>query len=89
MQKFVKDKNLKESILNENPVLTNITKQRKLDEYYKELLEENCAKRELALDCILEKIQSKTLNIMEPLSKLWFGFEEENNMVQLDLNELI
>ena len=93
MQKFVKDKNLKESILNENPVLTNITKQRKLDEYYKELLEENRAKRELALDCILEKIQSKTLNIIEPLSKLWFGFEEvlapENNMVQLDLNELI
>ena len=30
---------------------------------------------------------------MEPLSKLWFRFEEasaqENNMVQLDLNELI
>ena len=79
--------------MNENPVLTNITKQRKLDEYYKELLEENRAKRELALDCILEKIQSKTLNIIEPLSKLWFGFEEalapENNMVQLDLNELI
>ena len=93
MQKFVKDKNLKENILNENPVPPNITKQRKLDEYYKELLEENRAKRELALDCILEKIQSKTLNIIEPLSKLWFGFKEalapENNMVQLDLNELI
>ena len=93
MQKFVKDKNLKENILNENPVPPNITKQRKLDEYYKELLEENRAKRELALDGILEKIQSNTLNIMEPLSKLWFGFEEalapENNMVQLDLNELM
>ena len=93
LQKFVQDKNSKDSILNENPVLTNITKPRKLDDYYKELLEENRAKRELTLDGTLEKIQSKKLNIMGPLSKLWFRFEEvldqENNMVQLDLNELI
>ena len=93
LQKFVQDKNLKDSILNENPVSTNITKPRKLDEYYKELLEENRAKTELTLDGTLEKIQSKKLNIMGPLSKLWFRFEEalaqENIMVQLDLNELI
>ena len=93
MQKFVQDKNLKDSILNENPVSTNITKPRKLDEYYKELLEENRAKTELTLDGTLEKIQSKKLNIMGPLSKLWFRFEEalaqENITVQLDLNELI
>ena len=55
-QKFVHKKNLKDSILNENPVPTNITKPRKLDEYYKELLEENRAKRELTLDGTLEKI---------------------------------
>ena len=93
MQKFFQDKNLKGCILNENPVPTNIPKPRKLDEYYKELLEENRAKTELTLDGTLEKIQSKTLNIMGPLSKLWFRFEEalaqENNMVQLNLNELI
>ena len=93
MLKFVQDKNLKDSILNENPVPTNITKPRKLDDYYKELLEENRAKRELTLDSTMEKIQSKTLNTMGPLSKLWFRFEEalaqENNMVQLDLDELI
>ena len=93
LQKFVQDKNLKDSNLNENPVPTNITKPRKLDDYYKELLEENRAKREFTLDGTLEKIQSKKLNIMGPLSKLWFRFEEvlaqENNMVQLDLNELI
>ena len=44
LQKFVQDKSLKDSILNENPVPTNITKPRKLDEYYKEVLEENRAK---------------------------------------------
>ena len=93
LQKFFQGKNLKDSILNENPVPTNITKPRRLDEYYKELLEENRAKRDLTLDDTLEKIQSKTLNIMGPLSKLWFRFEEasaqENNMMRLDLNELI
>ena len=92
MPKFVQDRNLKDSILNENPVPTNITKLRKLDEYYKELLEENSAKSELALDSTQEKIQSKTLNIMWPLSKLFSRFDQvlaqENNMLQSDLNEL-
>ena len=93
LQKLVQDKNLKDSISNENPVPTNITKPWKLDKYFKELLEKNCAKRELTLDGTLEKNQSKTLNIVEPVSKIWFRFEEalapENNMVQLDLNEFI
>ena len=70
--------------MNENPVSTNTTKPWKLDENYKKLLEENGAKRELALDCTLEKIQSKTLNTMGPLKKLWFRSDEilaqENNM---------
>ena len=70
LQKLVQDKNLKDSILNQNPVPINITQPRKLDEYHKELLEENRAKKELALDSTLEKIQPKTLNIMGPLSKL-------------------
>ena len=42
---------------------------------------------------MLEKIQQKTLNIMGPLRKLWFRFEDglaqENDTVQLDLNQLI
>ena len=79
--------------MNENPVPTNNIKPRKPDEYYQELLEENHTKSELTLDGTLEKIQSKTLNIMGPLSKLWSRFEEplaqESNMVHLDFNELI
>ena len=55
LQKFMKGKNLKDSILNGNLVSTNTTKPWKLDEYYKELIEEYRAKRELALDDILEK----------------------------------
>ena len=84
LQKFIKGKNLKDSILNENPVSTNTTKPWKLDENYKKLLEENRAETELALNGTLEKIQSKTLNTMGPLKKLWFRSDEvlaqENNM---------
>ena len=53
-------------------------------EYYKELLEENRAKRELVLDGTLQKKQSKIFNTMGPLKKLWFKSGEvlaqENNM---------
>ena len=84
LQKRVQYKNLKSRVSNENPVSTNVAKPWKLDEYYKKLLEENRAKRELALDGTQEKIRSMTLNIMGPLSKLWFRFDEavaqENNM---------
>ena len=54
LQKFIKGKNLKDSILNENPVSTNTTKPWK-HENYKKLLEENRAKRELAMYGTLEK----------------------------------
>ena len=78
--------------MNENPVSTNTTKPWNIDEYYKELLEENRAKRELALDGTLEKRQSKTLNTMGPLKKLWFRSNEvltqENNMYSQNLMSL-
>ena len=54
LQKFIEGKNLKDSILNENPVSTNTTKPWK-HENYKKRLEENRAKRELAMDGTLEK----------------------------------
>ena len=56
-------------LLNDNPVPTNIIKPRKLEEYHKELLEELHAKREIAIDGILEKMPRKTLSIMGPLNK--------------------
>ena len=64
LQKSDPRQNLKDSILNENPIPINITKPRKLDEYYKELLEENRAKRELAVNGALEKIQSNLSNMV-------------------------
>ena len=64
LQKCVQGKNLKNIILYENPVQTNISDPWKLDEY-KELLEEHRAKRELVFVEMFEKMQTDTLSIME------------------------
>ena len=91
-EKFVQEKSLKDSVLLENPVPTNVTELRKLDGYFKELLEEKNRRKELSLDTNFEKLQSKTRSIMGPLSKLWFRLEEaladEGEKVKLDLTEL-
>lgn len=56
-------------------------------------MEELHAKREIAIDGILEKMPRKTLSIMGPLNKTWFSFKEamvhENSMRQIDLVEMI
>lgn len=56
-------------------------------------MEELHAKREIAMDGMLEKIPRKTLSVMGPLNKIWFSFKEatahQNSMTQLDLVEMI
>ena len=56
----------------ENPVPKNFKQELKLDPYYNELLEDKRRKRELSLDTMLEKQQSKVQQIMGPLAKVWF-----------------
>ena len=57
-------------MLNEKPVPTNILKSVKLEKYYTEFFEVHLAKRELALDGMFQKMQTKTLSIIGPLRKL-------------------
>ena len=54
----------------------NFKQELKLDPYYNELLEDKRRKRELSLDTMLEKQQSKVQQIMGPLAKIWFRVEE-------------
>lgn len=75
LERFVPDKGLKDSILYENPVPSNVIKPKRLDDFFKELLEEQKKRSEMALDDALEKIQQKTLNILGPLSKVWLVIE--------------
>ena len=73
---YIKEKELKDSVFLENPVPKNFKQELKLDPYYNELLEDKRRKRELSLDTMLEKQQSKVQQIMGPLAKIWFRVEE-------------
>ena len=66
---YIKEKDLKDSVLLENPAPKDF-KQLKLNPYYNELLEDKRRKRELSLDTMVEKQQSKVEQIMEPLTKV-------------------
>ena len=56
---FIKEKDLKDSVLLENPVRKKFKQELKLYPHYNELLEDKRRKRELSLDTMLEKQQSK------------------------------
>ena len=75
---FINDKQLKESILLKSPVSANVAEPRKLDDYLKDILEENHKKNELFWDNSLEKLQQKTTNILGPLSKVWWHAIEKD-----------
>lgn len=78
LQKFVPEKDLRDSILTFSPVPSNIDGPKKLDEFFKELLDEKKKKTELFWDSSLEKIQQKTVNVFGPLSKVWMAIESAN-----------
>ena len=68
---YIQERDLKESILTENPVPSNITKVKKLDEFMSHLLKENNQTSVCTLDTILEKVQKRNIDVMGPLSKVW------------------
>ena len=72
---YVPEKDLKESILNKNPVPINILEAASLHDFFRKLKEEQHKTRELALDITLLKLQQKTRTVMGPSSRLWVAFE--------------
>ena len=67
---YIQERDLKESFLTENPVPSNITKVKKLDEFMSHLLKENNQTSVCTLDTILEKVQKRNIDVMGPLSKV-------------------
>ena len=55
--KFVPDKEIKDSVLFGNPVPSNIQKPKSLDDFYKDLLEEKRKRVEQNFDDVLTKLQ--------------------------------
>ena len=75
-EKYIKESDLQETMLDDNPVPEKIGGPKTIDDYLKEMLLEANKSRELEQDRTLEKIQQKVLNIMGPLSKLWVVMDE-------------
>ena len=75
-EKYIKESDLQETMLDDNPVPEKMGGPKAIDDYLKEMLLEANKSRELEQDRTLEKIQQKVLNIMKPLSKLWVVMDE-------------
>ena len=92
LNEFVQDADIKEAILQQNPVPSNISKPRKLDDFLKELLEEGNKNHVLRVDHALEKIQQKTINIFGPLSRVWYTIDQarksKENKVEVSMRDL-
>ena len=73
--KHISDIDLKESILDKNPVPTNFVSRQKLDDYLQEILSETGKKDEIFSDRSLMKAQGNLTNVMGPLSRLWAYFD--------------
>ena len=75
-EKYVSDKELKDSITLNSPVPTNLPRAKTVDDYFVELLEDQKKKKEIAPDDTFKKLQAKILKIMGPLNKVWYTVEE-------------
>ena len=69
--KFITYKTLSDSILEENPVPTNVLSIPKLDDYLLVMLEGKKKYMELTRERSLNRIQGKIRDILRPLSRVW------------------
>ena len=70
------DNVLENSIFKENPVPKNIPCSPPLDEFLREVLQETNKFSQMQDEKFLQKFQQRVLNIMGPLSRMWFTIEE-------------
>ena len=94
LKKFIPDKESKDSILTENHLPKNFMKLPSLDVFMSDTIKEERWNYELTLDSVLEKVQGKTRNVFDPLSRFWTylqevtssDHEDEDELIQVDLD---
>ena len=89
---YMKDADIKKQILLQNPVPENVNKAKKLDEFVRDILKDKHKPRDLDLDITFEKVQTRNINVMGPLSKLYWMLKKasssEEEEVSLDLDQI-
>ena len=85
---YVKEADLKQHILMENPIPDNLDQIKKLDDFVRDILKDEHIQKDLDMEITIEKIQSKNACIMDPLSKLWILVKEarRSNEKQIPFN---
>ena len=84
MSIHVPEKDIREKILQNNPVPRNVKVCQRLDEYIKELLLENKKYSTLYHEKILKVMQEKIVSVLAPITKLWSFMEEERELIVPD-----
>ena len=89
--KQISDQEVKESMLENNPVPRNFLFRQKLDDYLLEILSEAGKKDEIFSDRSLMKEQENLTNIMGPLGRLWVHLDhlKKDNEGVIDLIKLL
>ena len=78
VETYVKEADLKQQIVMENPVPDNLDQVKKLDDFVRDILKDQRKQKDLDMDVTFGKIQSKNTSVMSPLSKLWMLVGEAN-----------
>ena len=78
-EKYIPEKDVKETILTKTSRPENLNPVKKLDNYLQELLKQKKRPQNIAIDNTLEIVQDKVLDIMGPQSKLWVMVEQVNS----------
>ena len=81
MKVHVSDKEIKDNVLYDSPVPSNIREVPQLDNYMKTILSDNSKFTTLKWEKTLKTIQDKVISVFGPLTKLWLliDSEKENN----------
>lgn len=75
-EEHLSDNDVKEKVLVDYPVPSNLDQVKTLDDFMKALLNNSSACKK---DSLLERIQQKIVDVMGPFSKLWKGLEDVLN----------
>ena len=77
MRTHISDKDIKNNVLMENPIPSNIKKIPKLDSYIKILLQSKKRFSTLKIEKTFKMIHDMVLTVYGPLSKIWEVLDEE------------
>ena len=89
--KHISDQEIKESILENNPVPSDFLSRQKIDDYLLEILSEAGKKDKIFSDRSLMKVQEHLTNIKGPLGTLWAHLDhlKKDNECVIDINMLL